>query len=441
MSDETEYHALVSPSGSYKWLACPGSLAMESKIENTSSEFADEGTCAHTIGSLCLENNIDAATYIGQKLTVGKRTFKVDEDMAEHVQTYVDQVRGYVEEYKLRGAVRVELFVEVQVPIGHITGEEGARGTSDFIIIAVWADGTATIHCGDLKFGKGVEVEAEDNPQLKMYALGALELHELMYEFKDVRLTIHQPRIKTAASEWGCSIDHLIKFGKHASERAHHALVVLNNEKEGAWIHHLKAGEHCKKAFCRARGHCPKLDQFVSDSVGMDFDEIGEMDVKKVVEALPNFQPDDSFGSISPEMVAPSLTEKMAVLDIIDDWIKAVRGRVEYELLHGHDVPGWKLVQGRQGNRAWSDEDEAEALMKSMRLKTDQMYTFKVISPTTAEKVLKEKPKCWKKVQTLISRSDGKPSVAPESDNRPALVIAPPADDFDAADNDLEGLL
>ena len=435
MSEDHEYHAVISPSGSYKWLVCAGSIAMESTIENQSSEFADEGTAAHQIGALCLENNIDASTYIGQTLTVGKRSFKVDQSMADYVQIYVDQVRGYVEEYKVRGAVEVHLFVEVQVPIAHITGEEGGRGTSDYIIIAVWEDGSATLHVGDLKYGMGIEVEAVENPQEMIYGLGALFLYELLYDFKDVRLSIHQPRIKTAASEWECSIDHLITFGKHASERAYHALSVLNMEKPGAYVHHLVAGEHCKKAFCRARGNCPKLDKFVADAVGADFDEMAEMDVKEVVAALPNFQSDDSFGSISREMVAPSLSEKMAVLDIVDDWIKAVRGRVEYELLHGNEVPGYKLVEGRQGSRAWNDEDAAEQKLKGMRLKQEDMYSFKLISPTTAEKLLKETPKRWNSLQEFISRSKGQPSVAPASDKRPALVIAPVANDFDAIDD------
>jgi len=441
---------------------CAGSIAMESTIENQSSEFADEGTAAHQIGALCLENNIDANTYIGQTLTVGKRSFKVDQSMADYVQIYVDQVRGYVEEYKVRGAVEVHLFVEVQVPIEHITGEEGGRGTSDYIIIAVWEDGSATLHVGDLKYGMGIEVEAVENPQEMIYGLGALFLYELLYDFKDVRLSIHQPRIKTAASEWECTIDHLITFGKHASERAYHALQVLNNEKPGAYVHHLVAGEHCKKAFCRARGNCPKLDKFVADAVGADFDEMAELDVKEVVEALPVvIEKDDATvltimddGSryltkleeglsgktgnivlLDEETKPVSLSDKMAVLDIVDDWIKAVRGRVEYELLHGNEVPGYKLVEGRQGSRAWNDEDAAEQKLKGMRLKQEAMYSFKLLSPTQIEKLLKETPKRWNSMQEFISRSKGQPSVAPASDKRPALVIAPVANDFDAIDD------
>jgi hypothetical protein len=108
-----------------------------------------------------------------------------------------------------------------------------------------------------------------------------------------------------------------------------------------------------------------------------------------------------------------------------------VRKRAHKELAEGRAVPGYKLVLGKKGARAWEDEAAAEAAMKAMRLKQDQMYQFKVISPTTAEKLLaKESPRRWATLQKLITQSDGKPTVAPASDARPALEVKPVADDF-----------
>ena len=125
------------------------------------------------------------------------------------------------------------------------------------------------------------------------------------------------------------------------------------------------------------------------------------------------------------------MVEPYAAVDIIEDWCKAVRAEVERRLLHGTPVPGFKLVQGRKGSRVWANADEAEALLKALKLKQDEMYERKLISPTTAAKVLKEAPKKWERVEALITQSEGKPSVAPESDKRPALVLTPVVDEFE----------
>jgi hypothetical protein len=129
----------------------------------------------------------------------------------------------------------------------------------------------------------------------------------------------------------------------------------------------------------------------------------------------------------------------MDALDLIEGWCKAVRAEAERRLLRGDAVPGWKLVQGKAGNRGWVDEAEVTDLMKkSMRLRDDVMYDFSLISPTTAEKRAADgiiKPKQWAKLQGLITRSDGKPSVAPAADKRPALVIGKVEDAFDALDD------
>ena len=129
------------------------------------------------------------------------------------------------------------------------------------------------------------------------------------------------------------------------------------------------------------------------------------------------------------DLEAEALGAAMAKVGMVEDWCKAVRAAVEGALIQGRPVPGFKLVQGRRGPRAWSDKAEAERLMKEkFRLKNEDMYEFKLFSPTKAEKVLGEQPKRWAQLEKLIVQSDGKPSVAPESDKRPALSMAPSAD-------------
>ena len=120
----------------------------------------------------------------------------------------------------------------------------------------------------------------------------------------------------------------------------------------------------------------------------------------------------------------------MAKVGMVEDWCKAVRAEVERRLLAGQNVDGYKLVEGKRGPRKWSDADDIEQLFKSFRLRQDEMYDFTLISPTKAEKVFKENPKRWAKVQERITQSTGKPSVAPATDKRQAIAVQSVADDF-----------
>lgn len=448
-----------------------------------SSKYADEGTTAHALAAMCLTEGTDAAAYIGRliesedyehaKLSPSgakkwmacpgshalesteefvERCFsmEVTDDMAEYTQVYIDAVRQRVEEYKLAGAVEVILLVEQRLPIAHITGEEGATGTGDAVIIAVWADGTALVDVGDLKTGMGVVVSAFENPQLQIYGLGAIEQYGLLYEITKARLTIYQPRISREPSDWEISAEELLAFGEHAKDRAATARVAkefMANWIDGPGYEYLTPGDHCRTSFCKVRATCPKLAAFVEEGVGADFEVIAH-------EAEKGTRLGTSGDDSTP---SDDLATKMQAVDLIEDWCRAVRAEVERRLLAGQPVPGYKLVQGKRGARAWSDKDEAEKLMKSMRLKREEMYEFSLISPTAAEKIAPKynkdgvllpnqpdtiiKPKQWVKLKEYITQSDGKPSVAPESDKRPALVITPTEDDFDVvgAGEDLAG--
>lgn len=396
-------HALLSPSGAHRWLACPGSVALEKDLPDTSSEFADEGSAAHFLAANCLRHDKAPIFYLGKKIAVHaagetwldetgafvdvRATFMVNHDMAEHVEKYVNAVRMY--------AAGSELIVEERVPIAHITGEEGAGGTADALILA---DSELQLH--DLKYGRGVAVYAEENEQLMMYALGALELYGALGDFERVRLVIHQPRIGNL-SEWDCTIADLQAF----ATRVGIAAAQTSQTGDAALFH--PGEKQCR--FCKAKATCPALAREVAETTAADFADLTQT-------TLP---------------VPVDIGAAMSKVDLIETWCKAVRAETERQLLDGLPVAGWKLVEGRKGARSWISEDDAETAMKAMRLKQDEMYTFKVISPTQAEKLLKESPRRWTKLQGLITQREGGPSVAPESDKRPALVIAAQAEEFE----------
>ena len=135
------------------------------------------------------------------------------------------------------------------------------------------------------------------------------------------------------------------------------------------------------------------------------------------------------FADLAVSDTAP-LAAAMSRVELVEQWCKAIRAEVERRLLNYELVPGFKLVEGRKGNRSWADEKAAEGVLKSLKLTRDQMYDFKLISPTTAEKVLKNFPSKWDKVNGLVRRSNGKPSVAPATDKRPEMVVSNAADEL-----------
>lgn len=410
MSDG-EYHAKLSPSGAHRWMACPGSVVLEADYPDQGSVFADEGTAAHTLAAYVLQDKTEADDYIGEVIHVGERKFTVDKAMAGHVGNYAKLVRDL--------AAGHTLLVERKVPIGHLTGETGATGTADAVIIN-GAERNLTVV--DLKYGMGVQVDAVENPQLQMYALGAYEAYSVLADFDTVSMYIHMPRLNHV-SEYHISVAELLKF---ADEVQMAATDVSDAHADGAKASHfareyLQPGEkQCR--FCKAKATCPALLAEVTEVVG------GK---PATADDFAQFAPDaaDEIGSVGGNY----LSVAMAKVGLVEDWCKAIRAEVERRLLKGDTVPGYKLVEGKLGNRQWTSQDEAEAAMKSMRLKQDEMYERRLISPTAAEKVLKQTPGKWDKLQKLITRNPGKPSVAPAADKRPALAVhTATADDFAA---------
>lgn len=403
-------HAKLSPSGAHRWMRCPGSVVLEAPYPDSGSSYAREGTAAHELAALVLESPpAKAQDYVGKRIEFeddGETVhWPITQDMADYVDDYVKLVRERAE--------GKTLFVECKLPIGHVTGEEGATGTSDVVIVD---HANHTIEVIDLKYGMGVRVDAEENEQTQLYALGALEEYGILGDFAYVAMVIHQPRLNHV-SEWVITVDQLLDFAKGASFSAGQCDLARSIEGDEALAAFLSPGEkQCR--FCKAKATCPALRAEVAEVVGGS--------AAATIDEFADFTPE----AVDMQTGDNYLPIAMAKVGMVEDWCKAVRAEVERRLLAGQKVDGYKLVEGKRGPRKWSDAEAVETLFKSFRLRQDEMYDFSLISPTKAEKLFKQNPKRWAKVSECITQSTGKPSVAPATDKRSELTVQSVADDF-----------
>lgn len=425
-------HALRSPSGADRWATCYGSVAMEEGREDPGSGYADEGTAAHMIYNLCMAHGHDADYFTGRVVAVGyhpeaewdgalfkeqlplefevRNVFTITDEMASLIDTAVINTRLLLE-----GSTAS--WFEVEVPIGHVTMEPGATGTADAMALF---EEEGMLDVQDLKFGRR---EVLPNcRQLKLYALGAVEKLDAVYgPFRKIRLVIHQPKIHDEPLVEIITAEELEAFRKEIEANAAssaHAYEFRANWMGKEFSLLVPSEDACR--YCKASGDCPGQDKAVQAAIGMDFEDLTEADVLEAAR-LP----------------AVSLAEKLKAAPLVEAWVAAVKAQGYGLALNGDNPPGFKLVLGKKGNRAWEDEAEAEATLKVMRLKQEEMYSFKLKSPTAIEKIFGPKgsapsTKRWNKLCAMVVQADGKPSLVPVSDTRPEYVVKKTTpDDFD----------
>ena len=477
-------HAMLSPSGMPAAIRCLAKPRRERGIPDQSSSFADEGTAAHFLLEQCLLKNVEAAHFHGTRILVidGKTEFNmggqypVGPDMTRDMQKALD--------YILAVADGATVYSEQKLSIAHITGEfwhrqtgavafkhetgayvdidtgqvyaesevEPATGTTD-----VWIIKGRVAHCMDLKWGMGVQVFAQDNEQQEMYTDAGIKEFDFLDEVEEIHLHILQPRMKhfDEAVYTRQQLADRVKAIREASLK-----IALTPADE---LPATPGEKQCR--FCKASATCKERTEHTMELIVGEFVDLEKGFVKvempqaekllaqsfgvkpaaltyhEQTESGHDGLPCDAHFTVKKPSIRPSLEaateavataddERLATLmdaaDMIEGFAKAVRAEVERRLLAGSFTDArYKLVEGRMGNREYEDEEAAEAEMKAMRLKSDEMYSKKIISPAQAENLLKEKnPRKWAKLQKLIVQRQGKPSVAPASDKRPALSMA-----------------
>lgn len=403
-------HAVLSASGSSRWLNCPGSVKACRDYEERSSSFAQEGTCAHELAAMVLDDQVNPHDYIGKTLNDAPE-IEVDAEMVNYVEEYANYVN----------AIPGDKFIEIQVDYSewvpawtyetfdklgqpstcHV---EGGFGTSDAIVI----DSDAKImHVIDLKYGKGVEVYAEDNSQGKMYGLGAYNDYELEYDIDDsweIIIHIYQPRIGNI-DEWSITVKDLLAWAE--AEVRPKALICMTNDAP-----RIAGAKQC--TWCGHKPLCEELKLHIEATISSEFDNL---DLPPVEEGM-------DFQNI------------MGHKKLIEGWLKAIEGYIFEQLEKGTVMPGFKLVTGKS-SRAWVDEAVTEKYMRKKRMKVGEMFNQKLLSPPQAEKQVGKKKYADMVDEGLVITSTGKPALANESDKRPALNMNI-ADDFDDLEDDLD---
>lgn len=337
-------HHLFAPSGAHRWMVCAPALAVGRAYPRQSSYEAAEGTLAHDLASTCLQLSLDAheAWQSVEMASVEGHDIPITVEMRGYVQQYLDYVRG------LNGGMEIEQRMEFK-------GDPDFGGTADSL---VWDMATATLHVIDFKYGKGVRVSADDNKQMKCYAMLALARPDNVMEPERIVLHVHQPRIDNV-SQCEVPLDDMVVFAKELSQAIGRSRNALKWADSGQAFspQHFAPGEHCK--FCPHAAEC----------IGLQ------------TQAIVSAQ--DVFGDVSKVPVS-NIAEILAKADMIDAWIAAVRKEAMDRALKGETLPGYKLVQKR-AMRKWTDTVQVEALALDNLIEVHEKV---LMTPPALEKVI-----------------------------------------------------
>lgn len=374
-------HALLSASGAYRWLSCPGSARLEDKFEDEPSIYAAEGTLAHEMAELKIVKQFTTNLRPSEfKKRINE--LKKNELYSAEMDRYTNEYRDYINDIYLSFESKPFFLAEQKVDFSSYVPE--GFGTVDCTLV-----GDNVIHIFDLKYGKGVPVTAENNPQGMLYALGTYLEQSAIDEIEKIVIHIIQPRIKNTSS-FEITSEKLLEWAESIKDVAQKAY-------EGSDEYHV--GEHC--GFCKANGNCRKQAEKY-------------MNIEVIDPALLT---DEEIG------------EGLAKVKELSKWAKKFEDYALVRAQNGGNVKGWKLVAGRGGNRTFTDKAVAAQLLEEVGLDREEIYKTELISVTAAEKLLGEET-LYKIAGSYIQKPEGKPTLTALNDKRPALELRTPADVF-----------
>lgn len=391
MEQEKKVHATLGASKASRWMACPGSVRLERGVSAPpESDFAAEGTCAHFVAELCLTGKTTTPwDYVGKEF----HGVEVTEDMAEHVAVFVDYCRSLP--YTQR-------WIEREFNLSALNPPEPMFGTADFVR---YDAASSTLEVVDLKYGRGVIVDAMENKQLMYYGLGVLL--DLGVSVDKVKLTIVQPRAEHGDGYIRSDEQDVLDIVGFAGELLQMAAETQRPDAK------LAVGTHCR--WCNAAGLCPEKAQQAQNVAMTEFSVMPE-----VTPPDPALLSDEAFNDV------------LSKIHLLEGFARAVWAHAEAKLHRGEPVPGWKLVQKR-ANRKWVDDT------------TVLNYFLQHPSGFTADDVCKpptlKSPAQMEKVQgigkngipdELITKESSGLTVVPVSDKRPAFTPTAADDEFDA---------
>ena len=363
-------HAVLSASGSKRWLSCPPSARLEQTFPDKAGEAAQEGTLAHALAEARIRHWLGEISENGLTLRIDsiRHDALYSPEMGEYVSEYVDLCIEKINEAHGTALVEERLDFSRWVKNGF--------GTGDMVII-----GDGVLEIVDLKYGKGVPVSAEGNTQMQLYALGAIEQYGYIYDFDHVRMSIFQPRNGGLSTQL-MSVEELLAWGESIKPIAELAYAGKGN---------FKAGEHCR--FCRAAAQCKALADY-------------NMEIAKLEFRDADLLTDD---------------EVSFVLERVDGLVRyaeKIETHALEEALKGHRWPGFKVVEGRS-NRKITDEAKAVKLLRKAGYADDVIYKPLEMQTITALEKLVTKKKFGELLGSVVEKPPGKPTLVPADDIRP----------------------